>query len=173
MAAKQSRDQPTDRDVVIVREFDAPPAKVFEVWTRAEHLARWWGPRIFETQIRKMDFRVGGEYAWAMVGHGGEYPMHGTFQEIVPQRRIVMTADLSDHPEEWHNMVKPSRAPGSPRELLSVITVTFDDLGKGRTRVTVSTRFESAEVRNNMAKMGMNEGWNETLDRLAELLEKI
>ena len=163
---------PTDRDVVIVRVLDAPPALVFKAWTESKHLAKWWGPRIFETRITENDFRIGGRYDWAMVGMGQEYPMDGKFLEIVPDRKIVMTADLSRHPEEWHNLVKPSRAPGSKRELLCTMTITFEDLG-GRTRVTISTRFESAEVRNNMARMGMNDGWNESLDRLAELLPTI
>ncbi|MFD2273315.1 SRPBCC domain-containing protein [Undibacterium arcticum] len=86
--------------------------------------------------------------------------------------RLVMTLDCSEHPDAWHDMVKPNRARDERNpagEMLS--TVTFEDVD-GKTKLTIRTRFESATIRDAMLKMGMTEGWTESLERLAAHLAK-
>jgi uncharacterized protein YndB with AHSA1/START domain len=80
-----------------------------------------------------------------------------------------MTQDLSEHPREWHDMIKPGEA-NPAGELLT--TVTFENLD-GKTKLTVRTRFATAEIRDAMLKMGMTEGWSMSLERLKGELGEI
>jgi uncharacterized protein YndB with AHSA1/START domain len=161
----------TEPEFLITRVFDAPRELVFKAWTDPKHLAQWWGPRAFTTPICEMDLRPGGAYRIVMRSADGvDYPIKGVFRQIVEPQRIVMTQDVSGHPEEWYDFLNPGRAKGDysvPGEMLA--TVTFDDLG-GKTRLTVRTLFKSAAIRDAMLKLGMTEGWSQSLERLSELL---
>jgi uncharacterized protein YndB with AHSA1/START domain len=118
-----------------------------------------------------MDVRPGGAYRIVMRSpEGGDYPIKGVFQEIVPPARLVMTMDCSEHPPAWHSMIKPDRRPDelNPAGIM-LFTITFDEL-KDKTRVTVRAKLASPEIRDSMVKLGMNEGWSQSLDRLRTLL---
>jgi len=162
----------SDREFMISRIFDAPPALVFRAWTEPEQMARWWGPRIVTTPVCEMDVRPGGAYRIVMrMADGVEFPLKGVFLEVAPPERLVMTMDCSEHPAAWHDMVKPGRAPNETNPAGQLLqTVTFEDLG-GKTKLTVRTLFQTAAIRDAMVKMGMNEGWGESLERLADLLK--
>jgi uncharacterized protein YndB with AHSA1/START domain len=163
-----------ERDFVITRVFDAPRETVFSAWTDPKHLAQWWGPRIFRTHIYEMDVQPGGAYLIAMRGSDGvEYPIKGVYRQIVRPEQLVMTMDVSEHPAAWHDMVKPNRRKNETNpagEML--LTVMLDEIG-ARTKLTVRVRMISTEIRDAMLKMGMTEGWSESLDRLHELVAKI
>jgi uncharacterized protein YndB with AHSA1/START domain len=163
-----------EQEFRITREFDAPREVVFRAWTEPQHLARWWGPHPFTTPMCEMDVRAGGAYRWVMRSpQGVDYPIKGVFREVVRPERLVMTQDVSEHPKEWHDMVNPNRGPGDNNPAGEMIcTVTFEDVG-GKTKLTVRTRFHSMAVRDAMVKMGMNEGWSLSLERLTELLPKL
>ena len=165
---------PADREIVITRVFDAPRELVFEAWTEAKHMTQWWGPRFFTNSICEMDVRPGGAYRIVMRGADGvEYPITGVYREVRKPERLVMTMDCSGHPAAWHDLVKPNRQESETNpagEMLA--TVTFDQVG-GKTKLTVRVRLISAEIREAMLKMGMTEGWSESLDRLEELVAKI
>lgn len=162
---------PAEREFVISRTFDAPRDLVFRAWTEPQHLSRWWGPRIMTTSACELDARPGGAYRITMRSpEGEEYPMKGVFREIVRPERLVMTMDCSEHPPAWHDLIKPNRAKDDVNPAGEMLcTVTFEDLN-GKTKVTVRMLLSSAEVRTNMVKMGMNEGWSQSFDRLEELL---
>jgi uncharacterized protein YndB with AHSA1/START domain len=164
----------SQRDFVITRAFDAPRDLVFEAWTGPKHMKQWWGPRIFTDNVAEMDVRPGGAYRLVMRGDNGvEYPMTGVYSEIVKPERLVMTMNVSGHPKEWHDLVNPSRAPGDNNSVGEILmTVTFEE-SHGKTTVTVRQRFVSAAVRAALVKMGMNEGWSQSLDRLGELLRNL
>ena len=154
------------RDFVIERIFDAPRALVFEAWTDSKHLAQWWGPEVFTTRC-ELDVRPGGHFRIVMVGLGDEYPMTGIYREVVAPERIVYESDLSGQPESWHDKVDPARDRKKPRPTYpNTTTVTFEELD-GKTRLTVRTRFESASVRELFVRIGMKQGWSESLDKLS------
>ena len=159
-------------DFMISRVFDAPRSLVFKAWVEPEHVAaRWFGPRGFTNPVCELDPRPGGNFYVMMRGPlGVEYPNKGVFGEVVPPERIIMIFDHSEMSEEWHDMMDPGRdrSKGRPK-LEAVTTITFSEHGE-KTTVTVRTRFESAAIRDAFLKIGMNEGWSQTLDRLAELL---
>ena len=137
------------------------------------HLSQWWGPKGFTCPLCEVDPKVGGEFRMVIRGTDGtDYPMRGRFRELVPNKRIVKEDDVSEHSEEWHDMVDPARKGQGKRKIDMLTTVTFADEGKG-TRVTITTRFPSIELRDNFVKHGMKEAWSSSFERLEELLDAI
>lgn len=163
----------SEPEFVITRDFDAPRKLVWKAWTDPKRMARWWGPKIFTNPVCEMDLRPGGAYRIVMRSPDGvDYPINGVYREIAEPKRLVMTMDCSEHPAEWHDMVKPNRGKGDKNPAgVMVSTVTFEELG-GKTRLTVRVGFDSSVIRDAMVKMGMNEGWSQSLERLEELLAR-
>lgn len=157
-------------EFVLTRVIDAPRELVFDAWTDPQKLALWWGPRIMKTPVCEIDLRIGGAYRVVMrAPDGTNYPLTGVYREIDRPRRLAMTMDCSEHPKAWHDMVKPNRAAGddNPAGIMQG-TFTFEEQG-GKTLLTIRMRMASAAIRDSMVTMGMNEGWKESLERLAEL----
>ena len=171
MIAGEKTPDTEGQEFVITRVFDAPREIVFEAWTEPRQVARWWGPKDFTNPVCEMDVRPGGAYRIVMRGPDGvDYPNTGVYREVAPPERLVMTDNCVDHPQEWHNSLRES-LPEEERDtpLEGVSTVTFEEVGD-QTRVTVRTRFASPAVRDAFLKMGMSEGWSQSLDRLEEHL---
>ena len=147
---------PSDREIVMTRVFNAPRELVFEAHSSCEHLRKWWGPRKYQLEVCEIDFRPGGKYYVLHRTSDGveEHGFRGEYREIVAPKRIVWTF-------EWEGM------PGH----VSVDTLTLEDLGDGRTRLTSTSVFDSKEDRDAMLQSGMEEGASETWDRLEELLQ--
>ncbi len=149
---------PSDREIVMTREFDAPRELIFEAHSSCEHVNNWWGPRKYSFELCEMDFRPGGKYRFVHRGPDGveEHGFRGEYREIVPPERIVWTF-------EWEGM------PGH----ISLDTLTLEDLGGGRTKLVSHSRFDSKEDRDGMLQSGMEEGAGETYDRLAEFVQTL
>lgn len=167
----------SEPEFLITRIIDAPRALVFRAWTDPKQMTQWWGPRGFTTPVCELDVRPGGAYRIVMRSHDGvDYPIKGVFREVGEPSLLTMTLDCAEHPKAWHDLVNPERAPGDDNPAGEMLqTVTFEDVGGnmgGNTRLTIRTRFESAAIRDAMLKMGMHEGWSESLDRLALLVAK-
>lgn len=155
-------------DFVLTRVLAAPRALVWKAWTDPGQIARWWGPNSFSNPVCEMDLRPGGAYRLVMRSPDGEdYPISGEVREVVAPALLVMTLDCAEHPAAWHEMVRAGsgRSGANPAGVM-LQTVRFEELGD-QTRVSISTRFESVALREAMVKMGMNEGWSQSLDRLA------
>ncbi len=134
------------REMTLTRVFDAPRELVFRAWSDPAH--QWWGPKGFTLPGCEMDFRPGGAYRFVMRGPDGQdNPLHGVYREIVRNERIVFTAILDNLPGH---------------EILT--TVTFAEDG-GKTKLTVRQTTPPGE-----AGRGQNQGWSETLERLADLI---
>jgi uncharacterized protein YndB with AHSA1/START domain len=135
-------------------------------------MAEWWGPHHFTNPVCELDVHPGGTWRIVMRGPDGiEHPAKGVYREIVVPERIVWTIDHSDLPDEWHDMVNPNRPKAQGKPMLEALsTVTFEDLG-GQTRLTIRTRFESVAIRDLFLKIGMSEGWSQSLERLAALVQ--
>ncbi|HYI99863.1 MAG TPA: SRPBCC family protein [Thermoleophilaceae bacterium] len=147
--------KPTDREIHVEREFDAPRDRVFAAYTDPELIPRWWGPRDTSTRVDQMDVETGGSWRFAVrTSDGSETGFRGTYREVTPPERIVQTF-------EWEGM------PG----YVSVETAVFEDLGD-RTKVVTTSIFHTTEERDGMLDSGMERGMNETFERLDELLAK-
>ena len=168
----REKNEIAETDFVITRVFQAPRELVFAAWTEPKHISQWWGPRMFTAPVCEMDLRPGGKYCLIMRGPDGlELPCRGVYGEIVSPSRLVMIMDHSDLPEQWHDFVNPQRDKSKGRPAyLAHITITFEEEA-GKTRMTLRSRFESAEVRNMFLKLRMEEGWSSSLEKLSDLLE--
>ncbi len=145
----------SELDLSIERVIDAPPARVFELWTR--RLPDWWGPHGMRTRVTAFDLHAGGAFRTVMrAPDGTEYPTRGIFLEVVPDQRIVFT-DAYD----------PGWRP-APEHFLTAI-FSFEALPDGRTKLTARALHKSVEDRVAHEKMGFFPGWGESLDKLAAL----
>ena len=157
MTAAAATSPTADREIVLTRDYDAPRERVWEAWTRAEHLPHWWGPNGFTLTLHEIDVRVGGRWRYIMHGPDGtDYPTRVVYQEVAPPERLVYLhgEDVDDDPGAFR------------------VTVTFDDLG-GRTRVTSRMVFSTAEQRSGAIEFGAEELGYQTMDRLAAYLPRM
>src|SRR5579864_1186565 len=91
---------PTDTQILITREFDAPRHLVYKAWTTPELIKRWWSGDRGEVTIVEVDLRVGGRWRYVMTANGGfEVAFHGEYREIVSNERIVATEVFEGMPE--------------------------------------------------------------------------
>ncbi|HVL25100.1 MAG TPA: SRPBCC domain-containing protein [Thermomicrobiales bacterium] len=152
----------TEPLITMTRTFDAPRELVFEMWTKPEHIANWFGPEGFTVPRCEIDLRVGGAWHIDMQGPDGTvYPNKGVYQEIVPPEKIVYT-DVVDDGEAWGDTPPPS----------SELTILFEEEG-GKTTMTTITRLQSIAARDAMLEMGAAAGWDETLNKLAAYLATV
>jgi len=139
-----------DREIVITRVIDAPRRLVFEAFTEVRHLSRWWGPTGFTTTTRSFEFRVGGEWDFAMRGPDGtEYQEWISWTEITPAERIALL----------HGAFR-----GDPNAFESVLT--FEPDGEA-TRIRMRTVFPTRQLRDEaVEKFHAIEGGQQTLSKL-------
>jgi uncharacterized protein YndB with AHSA1/START domain len=157
MGAKNSIDLDTDPCSIIGdRLLDAPRELVFLAFTDPKHLVQWWGPNGFTTTTHSFDFRPGGVWRFVMHGpNGRDYQNRITYEEIVPPERIVYRHDGGEDVEP----VQFSQ------------TLTFQDLGGGRTRLTWHGRFPTAEERARVImEYGADKGLSQTMARLVDYI---
>jgi uncharacterized protein YndB with AHSA1/START domain len=160
----------TDKTITISRDFAASREALFRAWTTKEGIEAWWGPQGFRTEVRELDLRLGGRYHFVMIdGDGNEYPVQGAYSVIEPPSRLVMSDDITCMPREWLEENAPDElAAGTPIEGFGTLTLT--DLGGGRTRLTMATRCINNRIRDGLVAAGMNEGFDESFDKLESLL---
>jgi uncharacterized protein YndB with AHSA1/START domain len=143
---------PTDEQILITREFDAPRDLVYKAYTTPELVRRWWHAKRGEVTVADIDLRVGGSWRYVMVTPDGfEVAFHGEFREIVPNERIVST-------EVYEGM------PGA--EALDTVTFTEVD---GRTTLTILVQHAKKEHRDAHIESGMEDGLQDALDLLEEV----
>ena len=160
---EKSRIDPKD-EIVISRVFEAPKDLVWRTWTEPERLKLWWGPEGFTAPIAEMDLRVGGCYFSCMRSpEGQDYCSTGTFREIIPEERLVLSDSFAD---EHGNVVSAEYYDmGADLPLESLVTVTFKDEGD-RTRMTL----HYAGIPEGEQRMQAEVGWNQMFDKLARSL---
>jgi uncharacterized protein YndB with AHSA1/START domain len=143
---------PTDKQILITREFDAPKDLVYRAWTTPELVKSWWSGNRGETTIAEIDLRVGGAWRCVMVTNGGfEVAFHGEYREIVPDERIVSTEVYEGLPEG---------------KALNTVTFSEED---GRTTLTVLVQHASREARDAHVNSGMETGMQEGMDLLEQV----
>jgi len=140
------------------RVFDAPPEVVFQAWTDPKQMEQWWGPHRFTNPVCELDVRPGG--AWRIVMRapdGMEYISAGVYSEVVKPERLVFTNNAYDH--EGKSLLE------------GVTSVTFAAQG-AKTKLTLETRMLGKVSYAAQMLAGMDAGWNQSLDRLADLVAK-
>ena len=141
--------------VRIIREFDAPPEKVFRAHTDPELVVAWLGPRDTEMKIDHWDCRSGGSYRYVHGRGDEEYGFRGCFHEVRPSELIVQTFTFEGFPDG-----------------VALEKLVLEDLGDGRTRLTATSLVDSFEGRDAFVASGMEVGVREGYERLDELLAR-
>jgi uncharacterized protein YndB with AHSA1/START domain len=148
--------EPGKQELFITRVFDAPRELVYRAFTDPKLVAQWFGPRKYTTTVDNMDARPGG--LWRMVQRdegGNEFAFHGVHHDVVAPERIVATFEFE----------------GVPGHVL-LQTVTFEALGE-KTKMVEQLLYQSVADRDGMVGAGMQEGSDESMDQVAELLVKM
>ena len=140
--------------VHIVREFDAPPAKVFRAHVDPDLFVQWVGPDMLETsEVDTWDARTGGEWRYVSRAQGEEYWFRGCFHEVRPNELIVQTFAYEGFPDS-----------------VSLDTLRLEALAGGRTRLTATSLVDTFEGRDAFVASGMEVGVNEGYRKLDALL---
>jgi uncharacterized protein YndB with AHSA1/START domain len=129
-------------EVTATRIFDSTKDQVWNAYTDPKLIPEWWGPRFLKTTVDRMDFRTGG--TWRFVHEDPTkktYGFHGEYREIVEGKRIVSTFLFEPFPDS-----------------IVVDTITFEEMPRGRTRVTHMSRFPSKEALDGIVSTGMEKG---------------
>jgi uncharacterized protein YndB with AHSA1/START domain len=146
---------PSDREIHMTRLFDAPRQLVFDAMTKPEHVRRWWGciSEGHSVTVCEIDLRVNGAWRFVHRGPEGEYPaFYGVYKEIDAPGRLVYTEIFEPYPDGE-----------------SLVTQVLTDEG-GKTRLDITARYESLEVRDMVIKTGMEKGAAISYDRLEDLV---
>ena len=149
---------PTDEQILITREFDAPRHLVFAAWTTPELVKRWWHANRGEVTVVEIDLRVGGKWRQAMVTPDGfEVAFHGEYREIVPNERLVSTETYEGVPDGV-----------SEADATTVNTATFAE-EDGVTLVTLLIQAANKTSRDAIVDSGMEAGLQDALDLLEQV----
>jgi uncharacterized protein YndB with AHSA1/START domain len=150
-----------ERELVLTRVFNATPEKLYRAWTDPELMNEWFCPKPWKATVMQNDVRAGGSSMIMMHGpNGEEFPNHGVYLAVEPNRRLVFTDAFT---KAW----QPSE------KAFMVAEVEFEDIGNGQTRYTARARHWSADDRKAHEQMGFHEGWGKAADQLAEVVARL
>lgn len=148
-----------EKYITLEKVINAPVEKVWHAWVDEKELAKWWAPLGFTNPVCTVDARVGGElYIVMQAGpdmgpmSNMKAPMKGTFTEIVPNEKLVFT--------------NVALGPNDEHLLEGVTTVTFADVGDGKTKLTVHTGAKGDAPGVDQMLAGMPIGWDQQLEKL-------
>jgi uncharacterized protein YndB with AHSA1/START domain len=148
---------PSDEQILITREFDAPKHLVYQAYTTPELVKRWWHANRGVVTLAEIDLRVGGKWrSVAKTDDGSEVGFHGEYRELVPNERIVSTEIYE----------------GVPGGEGTVNTATFSE-SDGRTTLTILVEAPSKEIRDAIIESGMEEGMQDALALLEQVASSL
>ena len=159
MANNNIAEKPALRELLITRAFRAPCERVFRAWTDPVRVAEWWGPKGFTNPMVDVDARPGGVIRIGMRGPDGiMYPVQGVFLEVFEPQQLMFTTSAIEGKD------------GVP-QLETLNTAAFAPRGAG-TELTLRVVIIKHGPGTDDGLAGMEEGWTQSLDRLAAYLEK-
>jgi uncharacterized protein YndB with AHSA1/START domain len=147
---------PTDTQILITREFDAPRHLVYRAFTTPELIKRWWAGERGEVTSAEVDLRPGGNWRYVMIANGGfEVAFHGEYREIIPDERIVTTDVFEGMPDA-----------------AAVTTTTFAEKD-GRTTLSILVEHSSQQHRDAHINSGMEAGMQESMNKLEQVARSL
>ena len=143
-----------NRTLSINRIFDAPLQLVWEAWTKAEHIAQWWGPKGMKTEVVEHDFRVGGKWHYVMMmPDGNEFITEGIYSKIIDLKEIFTSADFRPMTE-------------------GVDMQTLFEANGSKTNFTLNVIHPTEEYCRQQEQMGFFQGWGSVMNELDSFLQK-
>ncbi len=147
------------KEITITRVFNAPRALVWKAWTDPVHIAKWWGPRGFTNPRCEWSAHIGGSIYIDMTSPDGlVFPMDGVFYEVVRHERLVF--------------ISAALAKDGKRLFEVLNTIVFAEEGD-QTRLTMTALVGRITPEAAPYLSGMDEGWNQSIDKLGEYLDAI
>jgi uncharacterized protein YndB with AHSA1/START domain len=161
-------------EAVFKRIINAPSIPLFKAWTDPVLIPLWWGPCGFSCKVCKIDLRAGGGYKIKMFSPDDvEYTIRGSYLEIAEPDRLKFTLSKKEQPDEWNTLLTRcniARTADPESGAKFFITVEFKDLYE-KTELNILVRFSSEMECADMMNFGMADGWVQSLERLAGLVE--
>ncbi len=148
--------EPGKQEIRSTTLLDAPRELVFRAYTDPQLFVQWWGPRRYEVKIDKFESRPGG--SWRVVhvaADGGQHAFRGVNHDVASPERICRTFEYEGVPGH-----------------VALETAIFEAVGN-KTRLLTHQVFESVMDRDGMVASGMQEGADESMERLSELLDRM
>jgi uncharacterized protein YndB with AHSA1/START domain len=160
MTVTAVRKDPQSRTMTLEAEFEVSPERVWQLFADPRQLERWWGPPTYPATVAAHDLRPGGHVGYHMTGPEGD--RQGGFwevNEVEPPHRLVFRSGFANDD-------------GTPNTELPMTTerVTIEDVGGGRTRMTIESEFPTAEVMEQLLAMGMEEGLTQAVGQIDAIL---
>jgi uncharacterized protein YndB with AHSA1/START domain len=147
--------KPGEQTLLIEREFDAPRDKVFKALTQKDLVEKWWVGPGYEVTIEELDARNGGSWKFVQTNKAGqEFSFHGVYHLVSPEL-IIQTTEFDGMPEPGH---------------VGMERVELQDISKGRTKLVSIGSFATVEDRDGLIASGMEEGMQNTYNKLDEVL---
>lgn len=150
---------PVALTMTISTDLDATPERVWQLWADPRQLERWWGPPGYPATFTRHDFRAGGRSEYHMTGPDGPTPAgYWEIIELDPPRSMT---------------IEDGFAEGGPKELEGLsggMKISIEDLGGGKTRMSILNEFPSAEAMEQLLQMGQEEGMREAMGQIDAIL---
>jgi uncharacterized protein YndB with AHSA1/START domain len=160
MTVTDVRKDPTALTMTIASEWDAPIARVWQLWADPRKLERWWGPPTYPATVVEHELHPGGKVSYFMTGPDGDQ-MHGWWKvaAVDEPHRLDLEDGFAD-------------TEGNPNESMPTMkfTVTLSELPSGSTRMVIETQFPSREAMDQMTEMGMEEGMAAAMGQIEAIL---
>ena len=154
------RKDPGARTMTLDAEFDAAPERVWQLWADPRQLERWWGPPTYPATVDRHDLRPGGHVDYHMTGPEGDQP-RGFWEvdEVHAPHRLVFRDGFANED-------------GSPNTELpvTIARVTIEEIGEGRTRMSIESEFPTIEAMEQLAAMGTEEGMTLAVGQIDAIL---
>jgi uncharacterized protein YndB with AHSA1/START domain len=146
--------------MTVTAEFEASPDRVWQLWADPRQLERWWGPPTYPATVDASDFRPGGKVDYHMTGPEGDQP-RGWWEivETEPPHRLVFRDGFANDD-------------GTPNRDMPVgeAQVSIEDIGDGRSRMSIKNTFPSTEAMEQVLAMGMEEGMRQAVGQIDAIL---
>ena len=149
------RKDPRSRTMAIEAEFDASPERVWQLWADPRQLERWWGPPAYPATVDSHDLRPGGRVEYRMTGpEGEEHRGFWEVDEVRPPRRLVFRDGFVNED-------------GTPNSDAPTARVTIEEIGSGKTRMSIASEFPTVEA---MERLAARWGLKQTVGQIDAIL---
>ena len=162
MTVTAVRKDPAALSMTLTAEFDASAQRVWQLWADPRQLERWWGPPTYPATMDSHDLRPGGRVEYHMTGPEGDQPKgYWEILETDPPRSLTFRDGFSNDD-------------GTPNRDLPSMTarVAIEEIGAGRSRMSIESAFPSAEAMEQLLGMGMEEGLKEAVGQIDAILQE-
>jgi uncharacterized protein YndB with AHSA1/START domain len=160
MTVTAVRKNPEHLTMTVDAEFEATPARVWELWADPRQLERWWGPPTYPATVTSHDLRVGGRVEYHMTGPEGDQPKgYWEIIEVDPPRRLAFKDGFAN-------------ADGTPNSDMPLMEqrVSIQEIGRGRTRMSIENTFTDTAAMEQLLAMGMEPGLIGALGQIDAIL---